>query len=271
MTMRFAIVLLMSSVITGVDAADSICGDGPQYRYDPSVPPVSGGHPIPRWKCESAPTNVSSTVLRPKAGEFRASRDEGLHTGVDIMLRDYKKTCFQDTRMKRIEELEVYAVADGVVAYSRFNHAGKCPKNRTNCELTNRTNCDLTTTGLGHTVIIDHGNGIYSLYAHMAQIRDPRTCLPRHIIDGGGASKVNVGDKVTAGQVIGYLGEIGSGLPPTAMPSGNALVTVERVQLHFEFFSAPIGKRSKNTIAEIVPKAQRGQINPTKFLEHFYQ
>lgn len=269
MTTRWAIALLASSTVVGVGAADSKCGVGPQFRHDPSVPqpaPVTLANPIPRWQCESAPTNVSATVLRPGAGVFRSGRVNGSHTGVDIMLRDYNKTCVLDTTKKRIEALEVYAVADGVVAYSRLNTSAHCPEGRPEGQ-----GCDLFTTGLGHTVIIDHGNGIYSLYAHMAQIRDPRLCLPRQVIDSGGASKVKVGDKVAAGQVIGYMGSLGPGLSRYEMPSGNAAVVEERVQLHFEFFSGPIGKRSTGGIFEIVPKQQRGQINPTSFLNQFYQ
>lgn len=181
------------------------------------------------------------------------------------MLRDYSKSCVADTTKMRIEALEVYAVADGVVAYSRLNTSAHCPEGRAKS-----VGCDLFTTGLGHTVVIDHGNGIYSLYAHMAQIRDPKSCLPRHIVDSGGASKVKVGDKVTAGQVIGYLGSLGPGLSRYEMPSGNAAVVEERVQLHFELFAAPILRRSSGGIGQIVPKEQRGQLNPTPFLKLFY-
>lgn len=46
----------------------------------------------------------------------------------------------------------------------------------------------------GNYVIIDHGSGYKTLYAHMAY----------------GSVKVKVGDKVTEGQVIGYMGNTGT-------------------------------------------------------------
>lgn len=260
--LRCAVVLIATLAATSAVAEEIKCGIGSQYRYDASIPANSPANPIPRWQCAAAPTNVTSTIFRPGAGTFRSGRPNGLHTGVDIMLRDYAKTCLFDTSKKRIEELEVYAVADGVVAYSRLNTEAHCPEGR--------LTCDLFTTGLGHTVIIDHKNGIYSLYAHMAQIRDPIICLPKQIIDSGGASKVKLGDKVSAGQVIGYMGLVGSGVSRYEMPSGNAAVVEERVQLHFEFFSSPVGRSSKAGILDIVPKSRRGELNPTPFLSQFY-
>ena len=46
-------------------------------------------------------------------------------------------------------------------------------------------------SGYGHYVKIDHGNGVYSLYGHMATV------------------SASVGDKVTAGTVIGRVGMTG--------------------------------------------------------------
>lgn len=247
----------------GLATATAKCGDAPQFRSTSSPPnstPVSG---VPVWSCSSAPTNVQTTMLRPGAGAFRAPREGGLHTGVDIMLRDYARSCVGSTRNRSVKDLEVYAVADGVVAYSQTNTAQKCPRTR--------PGCDLFTTGLGHTVIIDHRNGVYSLYAHMAQIRDPLLCLPRSYIESGSASKVQVGDRVSAGQVIGYLGSLGPGVSSYEGPSGNAVVIEQRVQLHFEFFLAPSGQSSKGQISAIVPRSQRGLVNPRGFLEAFYE
>jgi len=244
--------------------AAELCGVGRQFRSDPTVVATSNVSE-PRWKCESAPTNLVTTALRPGEGTFGARRPEGSHTGVDIMLRDYLFTqiCIGDTTAMKPSALEVYAVADGIVAYSRRNSAEACPKGR--------PGCDLFTTGLGQTVIIDHGNGIYSLYAHMAQDRESLRCLPRKFVDGGQILKVKVGDRVKAGDVIGYLGVVGGGLSQYETSSGNAAVVEQTVQLHFEFFAAPSTRTSQGRIEDIVPKPMRGQISPAPFLEPFYR
>jgi murein DD-endopeptidase MepM/ murein hydrolase activator NlpD len=51
---------------------------------------------------------------------------------------------------------------------------------------------------MGNCVIIDHGNSEYSLLAHMQQ----------------GSVTVKVGERVTAGQVIGRLGNSGNSFGP---------------------------------------------------------
>jgi len=244
-----------------VPTVPSSCGIGPQFRSRQSLTPGSADLPVMEWKCESAPTNVRSTVFRPGQGRFAAPRPRRPHTGVDIMLRDYSRMCVFDTSSSPIEFQEVYAVADGVVAYNRFN-TDDCPEKR--------PGCDKFTTGLGHTVIVDHGNGMYSLYGHLAQDRRSRMCLPRHVLDGGGLSPVKVGDQVKAGQVVGYLGIDAENVPRQEAPSGNAAVVTESAQLHFEFFAAPSGRCSYGPIKEIVPPLQRGLIDPTPFLRSFY-
>lgn len=52
----------------------------------------------------------------------------------------------------------------------------------------------LVNRGYGNTIVIDHGNGYLSLYAH--------------IMDGGIA--VNCGQVVSLGQLIGYMGSTGN-------------------------------------------------------------
>lgn len=252
------LVILIFPVVAFAD-----CGIGPRFKSD-VIPPTTPVKPEARWACMSAPTDPTTTTWRPGAGAFAATRSGGAkHTGVDLMLSDYKNMCVGDTTKMKPSALEVYAIAEGVVAYSRSNTAAQCPANR--------PGCDLFTTGLGFTVIIDHGNGIYSLYSHMAQDKDTAQCLPPAIVEGGGTMKVKKGQKVKAGDLIGYLGSIGRGLSKYEMPSGNAAAVEQAVQLHFELFEAPIGRRSDDSIAKIADKTQRGKINPVGFLEQFYK
>ena len=49
-------------------------------------------------------------------------------------------------------------------------------------------------SGYGHTVVIDHGNGLQTRYAHMAS----------------GSITVHVGQKVYQGQQIGKIGSTGN-------------------------------------------------------------
>lgn len=67
----------------------------------------------------------------------------------------------------------IVAFADGTVSYSQFN--GKTAK-----------------SGYGYLVILDHGNGIQSYYAHMMEQGIP------------------LGTKVKAGQVVGKIGNTGN-------------------------------------------------------------
>lgn len=52
------------------------------------------------------------------------------------------------------------------------------------------------TTGYGYYAIVDHGGGVYTLYAHMSSI------------------KVSVGDWVSQGDTIGYVGSTGNSTGP---------------------------------------------------------
>lgn len=70
-------------------------------------------------------------------------------------------------------------------------------------------------SGYGYTVVIDHGNNFYTLYAHLRE-----------------ESPLPVGEWVEAGRVIGRIGN-----------SGNAMQLPKEFQnqLHFEIIHAPAG------------------------------
>lgn len=239
------------------------CGLGPQFAAGPPAAPATSATARLEWSCMAAPTDTGATRLRGRAGRFGAARAGGTHAGADITLREYGRMCVSSTAGLAPRALEVYAVADGVVAYSRANTAASCPANR--------PGCDLFSTGLGFTVIIDHGDGIYSLYAHLAQDRASARCLPPAMVEGGALQKVRLGQRVKAGQVIGYLGGAGADLSKYERPSGNALTQEESVQLHFEFSQASAGRQSTSSIGAIVPQSGRGKIDPTGFLSRFYR
>jgi len=70
---------------------------------------------------------------------------------------------------------EIYAADSGVIIYSGWS-----------------------TRGYGNTIVIDHGNGYLSLYAHL--------------MDGGMVQGCGV--EVSAGQLIGYMGSTGKSTGP---------------------------------------------------------
>lgn len=239
---------------------------------DPLNPWLVSGHTsqpdAPRSDCLSPPTHPVHTKLRAPAGLFGAGRSSGTpHQGVDLILNQEALQCLASTAQLPAEAFHVYAVADGRVVYARFN--GGCKKED--------KNCDPFEKGLGLTVILEHGSGSYSLYAHLAQDIKTNACYPSAVKDRGGTLAVKVGDAVKAGQLIGYMGQLTRMTDSEADkydgPSGNALRTEQPVQVHFELFNAPAGATDKavvkkiNQISDIVPKAQRGKVNPTKFLE----
>jgi len=76
--------------------------------------------------------------------------------------------------------------------------------------------------GYGNTVVIDHGRGITTLYAHMSRI--------------GRASRT--GGRVAQGQVIGYVGSTGASTGP---------------HLHYEYL---VGGRHKNPATEPLPNTE---------------
>lgn len=99
------------------------------------------------------------------------SYDSGAyHGGVDIALYD-------DVNGGNIsEKTAIYAAKDGVVV-TAFNDGG-------------------WNTGFGNHCIIDHGNGVQTLYAHASEIH------------------VSEGDTVRQGQLIGLVGDTGNTTAP---------------------------------------------------------
>ena len=157
-----------------------------------------------------APTDTAVTLLRGGPGVFSAPRADGkTHAGVDIVANQSNpdKTAYL-----------VRAVSDGVVAYAQVNGEAK--------------------KGYGYTVIIDHQNNYYSLYAHLT-------------IDAS-SGVARLGNRVRGGQTIGYLADLSEDYKRS---SGNVwskdVLPEEKIQLHFELFKAPKGRSSTGTIETI--------------------
>jgi murein DD-endopeptidase MepM/ murein hydrolase activator NlpD len=168
-----------------------------------------------------APTNTANSLMRGDAGAFNAPRSNGnRHAGVDIVARisSSDKTTYR-----------VVAVGKGKVAYAGFNGA--------------------VDKGYGYTVVIDHGNGIYTLYAHLATLAS--------------SNVVKLGQEVAIGQTIGYMADLANG----EKSSGNVLAEVvgkyDKIQLHFEEFRAPTGRRSQASINSDIKKLDFQLIDPT--------
>ncbi len=173
----------------------------------------------------SAPTVLSSTLLRGAVGLYGAPRDGGrTHAGIDIVA---------NVNTSDKEKYRVLAVADGTVAYARMNGT--------------------QTTGLGYTIVIDHRNGFYTLYAHLAT--------------QASSGIVSLGDNVSSGDKIGFLADPANG----ELSSGNVRAAVvahfDKIQLHLELFSASSGRTSTSTIGLL--KAGGQLVDPTPHVSAF--
>jgi murein DD-endopeptidase MepM/ murein hydrolase activator NlpD len=170
----------------------------------------------------------------------------------------------------KANNLAIYVIADGKVAYARMNSPGLCPRGVKVC------GPEYWRSGLGLTIIVDHGNGVYSLYAHLAQDAG-RSCSIYEVDDDLYKMAVQRGDPVKKGQLIGYMGQVdyryGIAKPePADGVTGNAANELsEAVQVHFELFLAKPGRGSDFLVSEIVPKEDRGIIDPTKFISGLWQ
>jgi murein DD-endopeptidase MepM/ murein hydrolase activator NlpD len=169
--------------------------------------PAPTGSPAPSPAFHKAPTETGRFRLRLGAGEYLAGRARGAHQGIDIVATSL-------TPSK--DAYRVVAGGGGKVAFVGNSDPA----------------------GYGYTVIIDHGNGEYSLYAHLAA-NASRVCT-------------KLGDWVQEGQVIGYLYDPATG----EMSSGNAAALTgvqpwEHIQVHVELIGAPAGRQSSTTSGPI--------------------
>lgn len=176
----------------------------------------------------AAPTDTSKTYIRKGFGEWGSPRQDGTHKGADIIVN----ASYPDN-----PPYTVYPMAAGKVAYSRLNGT--------------------QSTGYGNVVVVDHGTGCYSLYAHLAN-------LPFTPIQAGGNLLVKVGDQVTTSNRIGYFVDIRADVDS----SGNAQNTAAeaREQVHVAFIRAPSKRTSTTSLAAII--GNDGMIvDPTPFLK----
>lgn len=256
--MRF----LWGSVLSGFALLGVVIGVDAGEQPACSITPTKSQAAVDQWlaRCADPLTAPEYTVLRGGAGLFHAPRVSGtLHQGVDVVLRLEKSgQCLPTTNDFSGQDLSVRAIADGTIAYSRLN-AGVCPDSRPDCD-------PLATTGLGLTVIVDHGNGLYSLYAHLAQDRNQVQCFPDSVVLLGDTMPYQVGEQVEQGDIVGYLGQLGPNVDKYDSPTGNATATAEPAQVHFEIFQTAPGKRSIGAISDIVTPSARGLLDPTVFL-----
>lgn len=94
------------------------------------------------------------------------------------------------TQEFKSSHLGIDLVKDGYQLDDIVSHSeGKVIQVISNCKINTKTD----STNPGNMVKIDHGNGYYTRYLHLAY----------------GSVKVKVGDKVSKGQVLGYMGNTG--------------------------------------------------------------
>jgi murein DD-endopeptidase MepM/ murein hydrolase activator NlpD len=174
---------------------------------------------------KTPPTATAGSVLRGYPGQYRDPRrlPHKPHGGVDIVAN-------QSSTNK--SAYAVHAVDKGTIAYAGWN--GACPPPP---KIASEP-CDPSTQGYGYTIVIDHGNGTYTLYGHLATVAS--------------AGVVKVGRGVDAGDIIGFMADPANG----EWSSGNALdkryvSPADRIQLHFEEFEAPPKGNFKDGINKI--------------------
>jgi murein DD-endopeptidase MepM/ murein hydrolase activator NlpD len=175
----------------------------------------------------AAVTDIARSSIRQGAGQYNAPRNTGgTHTGADIRVRQ---------SFPQREAYDVRAASAGVVAYAQNN--------------------GLPGKGYGNVIVLDHGNGCYSLYAHLAS--DPFTPFT----PGGNLLKA-VGDQVQAGDRIGFFVNIEADVDS----SGNAIDhPVAPHQLHFALFAAPSGRTSKGKLSDLMVSSN-SFLDPEPFL-----
>jgi murein DD-endopeptidase MepM/ murein hydrolase activator NlpD len=175
-------------------------------------------------------TDKSKTHIRKGNGEWGAPRHgDKPHGGVDLIV---------DASYPDNSAYAVTPIAAGTVAYSQLNGS--------------------ETTGYGNTIVIDHGNNCYSLYAHLSN--SPFTPLRP-----GGNLLRNIGDNVGAQDTIGYFVDIKADVDST----GNARSTAPeaRHQVHFELISAPSGRKGPGGLSGTILKNDGQRVDPTGVLK----
>jgi hypothetical protein len=155
------------------------------------------------------PTLTDSSLLRGAPGAFGAPRGAGhTHQGVDIVAN-------QSSEDKSI--YQVRATSDGTIAYCQINGSA--------------------TTGYGYTIVIDHQNGFYTLYAHLAI--------------NASSGLVTIGQAVSQGDIIGYLADLANGEKSSGNVLANVVAPYDKIQLHLECFEAPPGRSSTGQLRDI--------------------
>ena len=158
---------------------------------------------------KTPPTLTTASLLRGGPGAFGAPRGAGkTHQGVDIVSN-------QSSMDKSV--YQVLATADGLVAYAMINGTA--------------------TTGYGYTLVVDHQNGFYTLYAHLA------------INASWGI--VTLGQAVSQGDIIGYLADLANGEKSSGNVLANVVAPYDKIQLHIECFEAPAGRSSTGALSDI--------------------
>lgn len=115
--------------------------------------------PVPGWEQTPSGGSAFGWRIHPILGYKK------FHTGIDIG---------SSAVGKNINAATIVAAADGEVIYAAYRG------------------------GYGYCIMIDHGNGIVTLYAHQQ----------------AGSFKVSVGDTVTHGQAVGKVGSTGLSTGP---------------------------------------------------------
>lgn len=165
-----------------------------------------------------APTSTSTFLLRGGPGAYGSPRAGGkAHNAVDIVANQSSPDR---------ETYKVVAVQAGKIAYARMNGSA--------------------TSGYGHTIIVDHGDGTYALYAHLAP---------------GASGTRAIGADVIQGDVIGYVADLSAGEKSSGNVASCVVAPYDKLQLHFELFQAPAGRKSTGAIGPI--KEGSTPIDPT--------
>lgn len=151
-----------------------------------------------------------SRILETGSNQITQKYKKGIHNGIDI--------------------IKYYGQCDNLIAHSD----GKVVLIQTGYK-----NNKLATgmAAYGNCVKIDHGNGYYTLYAHMANV------------------KVKKGDKVKKGQVLGYMGNTGRSFG---------------AHVHFEVFNGSNKIDPTPYINADLPNVEPVPVPDTKEVPHAY-